>query len=415
MAKVTARQRGGKWSYRFEKAKVDGKRQFVEKGGFLSEESAIKAGIKAQAAYESGNASERPASMSFADFLDLWYERTRLSCRNNTLEMREKNIRLHIKPALGSYRLESLTPALIDDFVKAKRKAGYSFETVDRILNNVKTALDYAMWPMEMLRDNPARLIKVPGKEFAPLSRRQPRRRLEDDELRQIFALHPFGTTYHMPILLGLYLATRAGETLGLSWDDVDMEHHTIRIHAQIQRLAMRGKHSFEYMCEVKTESSRRTLVYDDALAETLERWHRQQAAYEMEYGGDYCYNYLVPAKDYQGRDILRIVSLEKAYPAPGRRVHIICTQPNGRYIYGGSLAYQCKKIREHGVKDFDFHCLRHTNLTMLGESQVSASSIMARAGHSEYTTTSKYYIDNRLEMQRAPVAVLSEKLKGIL
>lgn len=66
-------------------------------------------------------------------------------------------------------------------------------------------------------------------------------------------------------------------------------------------------------------------------------------------------------------------------------------------------------------MKDFDFHCLRHTNLTMLGESQVSASSIMARAGHSEYTTTSKYYIDNRLEMQRAPVAVLSEKLKGIV
>ena len=31
---VHVRQRGSKWSYRFEKAKVDGKRQTVERSGF---------------------------------------------------------------------------------------------------------------------------------------------------------------------------------------------------------------------------------------------------------------------------------------------------------------------------------------------------------------------------------------------
>ena len=54
-------------------------------------------------------------------------------------------------------------------------------------------------------------------------------------------------------------------------------------------------------------------------------------------------------------------------------------------------MAYQCKRIRELGVHGFDFHCMRYTSLTMLGESQVSINSIKSRAGHSSYETTERY------------------------
>ena len=180
---VRVKQRGASWAYYFEKAKVDGKRRRGEGGGYATEQDALMAGVEAYNAYIGGGAKKNDASISFADYLDIWYERTRLYARNNTLELREKNIRLHIKPALGEYRLSSLSPAIIDRFVQQKRKDGYTYETVARILSNISTALDYAIYPMELLRENPARLINVPGKEFAPLSHRQPRRRIEDNDI----------------------------------------------------------------------------------------------------------------------------------------------------------------------------------------------------------------------------------------
>lgn len=412
---VSVRQRGKKWSYRFETASIDGVRKREERGGFESRDAALIAGVEAYTLYMSGGMPSQDTTMSFADFLDLWYEKTRLSARNNTLELREKNIRLHIKPALGKYRLTAIRPAMIDQFVRDKRQEGYSYETVSRMLSNINSALEYAVWPMEMLQSNPARRIRVPGKEFAPLSRREPRRRIEDKELRQIFERYPFGNTFHMPFLLGLYFGARIGEALGLSWDTCDVDHLTVAFHQQLQRLSMRGHHSFHYICEPKTEGSLRILSFDEqVIAPLLKRWRQQQAKNELFYGGDYFYNYLVPAKDYQGRPIQKIVSLEKAYRAPGKRIDLVCTQPNGKYIKPCTLAHQCKKIRDMGIHGFDFHCLRHTNLTMLGESQVSPNDIMARAGHTDYETTLQY-IDNRPGMQKVPVRLITREIKKVL
>ena len=70
---VHVRQRGSKWSYRFEKAKVDGKRQMVERGGFTTREDAQLAGIKAYENYQHGIHQVNSPDMSFADFLDLWF------------------------------------------------------------------------------------------------------------------------------------------------------------------------------------------------------------------------------------------------------------------------------------------------------------------------------------------------------
>lgn len=168
---VHVRKRGKKWAYSFEKARISGKRRKEERTGYDTKKDALAAGIEAYTKYINGGREKGDGSISFSDFLDIWYERTRLSARNNTLELREKNIRLHLKPALGQYCLQAISPALIDEFVRAKREAGYSYETVERMLSNISCALDYAVWPMELIDSNPAKLIKVPGKEFAPLSR----------------------------------------------------------------------------------------------------------------------------------------------------------------------------------------------------------------------------------------------------
>ena len=412
---VHVRKRGKKWAYSFEKARISGQRRKEERTGYATKKDALAAGIEAYTKYINGGREKGDGSISFSDFLDIWYERTRLSARNNTLELREKNIRLHIKPSLGQYRLQAISPALIDEFVRAKREAGYSYETVERMLSNISCALDYAIWPMELIDSNPAKLIKVPGKEFAPLSRRRPRRCLEDDEIKLIFERHPFGTTYHMPLVLGLYFTLRVGEALGATWDLCDMQAHTLTIAHQIQRLSMHARHGFYYFCDTKTEGSHRTLTFDaELIGKQLRDWRQRQRENEMLYGNDDYYNYLVPAKDYQGRDIWEVVSLQKAFDAPGKPLDLICTQPDGRFIRSCSLAYQCLKLRKAGVKDFDFHTLRHTGFTMLGAAHLSANDIMARAGHTDYETTLGY-IDRRPEMEQKAAQAITERLRGII
>lgn len=413
---VSTFQRGDTWSYRFEKARVDGKRQRAQRGGYATQEDALLEGIRAYEAYQAGTPEESPI-MSTADFLDLWFDRTKLNVRNATLELREKSIRLHLKPFLGALPLTGISPQRIEDFVQEKRKDGYSYQTVKKILSVLSVALDYAVWPMQKLDENPAKLVKVPGKEFAPLSHQEARRRLEDDEIDKLFTLYPFGTAYYMPFLLALYFGTRLGETIGFTWEDVDLNKRILSVRHQIQRLAMHGRHDIQYLCAPKTQGSIRPLAFEEKeMLPFLLRWKRQQEENERKLGEDYYYNYLVPAVDYQGRPIQQIISQKKRYKVvQGTRVDFLCTHPNGKHLCQESFSYVCSKIRKHGIHGFNFHTLRHTCITMLAESEVMPTDIMARAGHTDYETTLTYYIDNRLEMQEKPVQILSKKLGQLL
>ncbi len=98
-----------------------------------------------------------------------------------------------------------------------------------------------------------------------------------------------------------------------------------------------------------------------------------------------------------------------------GTRVDFICTHPNSRHLCQESFSYVCSKIRKHGIHGFNFHTLRHTCLTMLAESEVMPTDIMARAGHTDYETTLTYYVNNRLEMQEKPVEILESRLETLL
>ena len=51
MADVITRKRNNKWEYRFEGAKIGGKRKQFSKSGFNTKKEALEAGVKALATY----------------------------------------------------------------------------------------------------------------------------------------------------------------------------------------------------------------------------------------------------------------------------------------------------------------------------------------------------------------------------
>ncbi|MEG1331958.1 MAG: Arm DNA-binding domain-containing protein, partial [Eubacterium sp.] len=84
MAELNARKRNGKWEYRFEAAKIDGKRKQVTKGGFTTKKECLSAGARALAEYNSSGLTFIPSEISVSDYLDYWldsYEFSKITAR----------------------------------------------------------------------------------------------------------------------------------------------------------------------------------------------------------------------------------------------------------------------------------------------------------------------------------------------
>lgn len=63
------------WEYRFEAAKIDGKRKHISKAGFKTKKEAEVAGTKALAEYNNAGLTFEPSEMSYSDYLDYWFDK----------------------------------------------------------------------------------------------------------------------------------------------------------------------------------------------------------------------------------------------------------------------------------------------------------------------------------------------------
>ena len=50
------------------------------------------------------------------------------------------------------------------------------------------------------------------------------------EQFSKILALYPFGSRFHIPLLLGWNCGLRINECFGLTWDDVDFDAKTISL-----------------------------------------------------------------------------------------------------------------------------------------------------------------------------------------
>lgn len=130
MAKVNVRNRNkdkfdkfGKpkapnWEYRFEAAKVDGKRQSISKAGFKTKKEAELAGAKAVAEYDNAGLKFEPTEISVADFLDYWLENyCKMNIADSTYVAYSNIIKNHLKPRIGFYKLKSISTLVLQESV----------------------------------------------------------------------------------------------------------------------------------------------------------------------------------------------------------------------------------------------------------------------------------------------------------
>lgn len=197
---------------------IDGKASV--KVDFEPKKEAIAAGAKAMSEYNQAGSIFVPSEISVADYLDFWMrEYCQNNCKPNTILNYEKKIRLHIKPAIGKYRLASLTPEAIQKLVYDKFNDGYSRNTLAVLKGILTGSLSYAVQPLKYIQINPAQYVDLPSTRVSPKkkARNSPHVYLSPDQMKQIFARFPEDSSSYLPLLIGYKCGLRVAEAFGLT------------------------------------------------------------------------------------------------------------------------------------------------------------------------------------------------------
>lgn len=213
-----------------------------------------------------------PSSLTVGEWMDTWIREYLGDVKPHTVASYKGQAKNHIKPAIGSVKLQALTAPQIQKFynglkkdgmrvpkrdkdgkpVKKEGKAVYeavpmSAKSIKNIHGVLHKALQQAV-ECGYIRFNPADACKLPRvekKELHPLDEREITAFL--GEIKG----HRFETLYTVTLFTGM----REGEALGLKWDRVDFQRGTILIDQQLHHeKGAGGQYSF---ASLKNDKSR--------------------------------------------------------------------------------------------------------------------------------------------------------------
>lgn len=385
MSELRLRKRGMTWEYSFEAARINNKRKSISKGGFRTKSEAAAAGAKAMSEYNLSGSVFVPSEISVADYLDFWMEEyCQNNCKPTTITNYEKKIRLHIKPAIGKYKLASLTPEAIQKLLNDKFHDGYSRNTLMVLKGILTGSLSYAVQPLKYIQINPAQYVDLPSRRATPKkkARRSPHVCLSPSQMKQIFDRFPEGSSSYLPILIGYKCGLRVSETFGLTWDCINFAARTLTVKQQVlwhDRDRKTGKSGYWYFSAPKYESVRTIELSQDVIAALGREKERQEKS--RSFHGDL---YTRLFRDENDR-------LNTS--GEGQEVNLIMVREDGTYINSHTMQHVSQIARRKlGFKKFDYHSLRHTHATMLAEKGASPKYVQHRLGHKNIQVTMQIY-----------------------
>lgn len=374
------RKIGDKWYYILEMAKVNGKRQRIQKvGGTTKAEAqdALRAAIKE---YETGG-QVILTDTSVSDYFDFWFENyVEKRLKYNTQKNYKNIIEKYIKPEIGKYKLKSIGPAKLQELVN-RLPEGFgrklSKHTVEIIFTVLKGAFKRAVFPYQLLSNNPMDYIEMPVFDQRKQQTRDDMKIITMEQYLEILDATPLSNSFHVPLVIAFHTGLRRGEVCGLTWDNISFEDQTITVNKNMIQI----KGGFD-IGTPKTQSGYRTIGIDDVLADEL-RSHRKRQLENKFRHGKYYYD-----------------------------SNFVCTKENGEPVTPNSIKWSCSNISKKLGIDFNFHSLRHTHATMLLEDGVKPKVVQERLGHSRISTTMDKYIHVTRKMKNEAVDIFAQRLK---
>jgi len=433
MAQITVRNRNlnkvdknGKakkpnWEYRFEAARVNGKRNQISKAGFKTKAEALEAGTAALAEYNNSGKTFEPSEISVADFFDYWLKNyCEVNLADSTTHSYNVIVNNHVKPKLGFYRLKSIDTIALQEFVNSMYVVNsFSKEYIKNIIKVLSQGFSYARKTAKLIASDPMEDVTlpnmdVPEEEMIILSKEQVATIL--DRLKK-------APNQYYAILIAYYTGLRVSEVYGLTWDDIDFEKKTLTVNKIAKKFdynskkekgarGVKGKARTKwYLGACKTKSSYRKIQIGDTLLNALLDYKEWQEHNEETYGEYYVHTYVRDELTRNNRRVKRIIQMDNSSGAeiPMDEVKMVCVKENGEFMGTDSMKYPSKVINgELGIR-FNFHALRHTHATMLIEQGLPIKAVSERLGHASTQITWDVYVNVTNKMETEVVETFEE------
>lgn len=291
----------------------------------------------------------------------MWLDNSKLRLKESSYAKYHNLIHNHIKPSLGKYLLSEINNSTLNKFasniLKSESSRGLSKKTVKDILSIIKSALQFAKNEsfINDFKINVA-LPKEKSKDFRVLS--------TDEQAALEKHLCNNMDACKLGVFLCLYTGLRIGEICALLWSDISLDKGLLTVSRTMQRIQ---------------------ILEPDSPAKTKVITTEPKSSYSMR---------TIPLP------LCLINKLKQFRPASGN-VYLLTGEVR-RYIEPRTLQNRLKVyLFKSGVKEANFHALRHTFATRCVALGFEIKSLSEILGHSNVNITLNRYVHPSLEMKR--------------
>ena len=400
MGNVTIQKRGKYYQYKFEVAKVDGKRKFINKSGFGTKDEAIKAGNIAYTEYLNTGLVFKEKEISFSDYLDYWYENyCEVNLKYNTRRTYKTIMDKYLKPEIGKYRLSSLTSVKLNSFV-AELCNKYNFKKAyyNNILKVLKNCFRIATDVYGFIRYNPALTLKLPKIED---SNDFQKHLYNKNEINMILERFKDDDAFTCAFITSCFTGMRTGEVCSLTWEDIDFKNRVINVKHTVYDKPDDGKGRW-YIGTTKTKQGTRQINMSITLYNALINYKKKQQYLKKVFGSEYYTYHFEDVLNKYGKVMEQRIVQNKGNILQIKKADMVFTRPNGKFVGRNILNYPFKIIhKELGIKNCRFYDLRGSYATINLRNGTEIRDVADILGHKYIETTENFYISSTDENKK--------------
>ena len=303
-------------------------------------------------------------SVSVAQFAPYWLEQHRHQISELSLSLYERTLRLHIIPHLGDYRLEQLTPLILQRWQTTiiTTKSPNLAISARACLSAMLTAA--VQW--QLIPNHPLTVVPRPKMQKREYTWWEP-----DEAKRFLATAKP--NRYYLAYYLLLTLGLRLGEMRALQWKDISNN----ALH--VQRAIWHNSKSFNPEYTLPKHGGSRTIVLPEDVLALLAEHRRKQDKLREHYAAD---------------------------------LDLIIAEPDGLLTTSVNVRRVFHNLcREAGVPVIRLHDLRHTAASLWIAAGLDLPTISARLGHADSTITQRIYLHALRSRHERPALTMAEML----
>ncbi len=370
------KRKDGRWEARYiQRYTEDGKAVYRYIYGKSYQEAKEKRKKEQDSVQQEEKMHEGPLlKITFGQVAKEWLSARQNAVKESTYALYTQTIRKHLLPDLADVSVMSLNEIFLQQFLQKKLtegrldgKGGLSDKTVSDIRSVLKMILAYGY---------SIGFTNLSGIHLSVSSVRPPQikvlTREEQEKLEK--AIFKEKSPFYLGIMLSLYTGLRIGEVCALQWGDFDFKAGTVSISKTVIRI------------------------------QNTDPYAKNRTKVLVEKPKTNCSNRVIPLPD----------ALLPYYRENRREDNVYVLTGTTHYMEPRACLQKYKKfLQKAGIRDYNFHVLRHTFATRCVENDFDVKSLSEIMGHSNVTITMQRYVHPSLEQKRTQMNKLSFKVKS--